>query len=350
MTTRRRFLLSSTSTLALASCEREDEGQPELPKELRVFIWADYIKPELVKRFETEHNCKVVIDTFDSNEAMYAKLKAGATGYDIAVPSSYMVKLMHQQMMLNDIVPGMAPNLRHISGDIANKVYDKLFKVSVPYAVGCTVIAYRKDKIKEPEASWMLFDRADLNPKTTLLNDMRETLGAALRTQGFSINSRDEVELGQARDLVIRWKKNTAKFDNEAYKAGIDSGEFSAVMGYSGDLFQVVAENPQVGILLPKEGVVISCDEFVILKEAPNPFLAHEFINFMLEPNVSAENMEHIGYRCPNKEAMNIVSPSFLSNPVIKIPDEVMNRSEIIEDLGDDLPKWTKAWDAAKAG
>lgn len=349
---KRQFLRSLAASTALAACERRhaDPAARGEPATLHLYMWADYIKPSLVQRFEQEHKCRVVIDTFDSNEAMYAKLKAGATGFDIAIPSSYMVKVMKEQDMLAQIDRAPLPNIINISGDVANKIHDKLMQHSVPYAVSYTVIAYRKDKIDKIDPTWAVFERPDLKGRCTLLNDMRETLGAALRFLGHSINTRDDLQLAEARDLVLKWKKNTAKFDNEAYKTGIDSGEFSLVMGYSGDLFQVVSDNDKVGILIPQEGITMSCDEFVILKEGHNPLLAHEFINFMLDPNVAAENMQEIGYLCPNKPALEQVPRLFLSHPAIHIPDDVKMKTEIIEDLGPDLPKWTKVWDDVKAG
>ena len=348
---KRTFLTSLAATATFASCEKRhaDPGSGQ-PPTLHIYIWADYVKPELVQKFEHDNHCRVVIDTFDSNEAMYAKLKAGATGFDIAVPSSYMVKLMQEQDMIAQIDRHMVPNLMNISSEVANRIYDKLMAHSVPYAISYTVIAYRKDKIDKIEPTWAVFERPDIKSRCTLLNDMRETLGAALKFLGHSINTHDEQHLAAARDLVIKWKHNTAKFDNEAYKAGIDSGEFSLVMGYSGDLFQVVTDNDKVGILVPREGVTMSCDEFVILKQGQNSLLAHQFINFMLDPKIAAENMEWMGYICPNKPALDQVSRDFLAHPAINIPDDVKSKVEVIEDLGSDLPKWTKVWDEVKAG
>lgn len=349
---KRKFISSLAASAAFASCERRhaDPSATGEPPTLHLYMWADYVKPSLVQQFEQENKCRVVIDTFDSNEAMYAKLKAGATGFDIAIPSSYMVKLMQEQDMLSPIDRGMLSNLANISGEVANKVYDKLMQHSVPYAVSYTVVAYRKDKIDKIDPTWAVFERPDIKSRCTLLNDMRETIGAALKFLGHSINTRDEQHLAQARDLVLKWKKNTAKFDNEAYKTGIDSGEFSLVMGYSGDLFQVVSDNDKVGILMPQEGITMSCDEFVILKQGHNSLLAHQFINFLLDAKIAAENMQEIGYLCPNKPALDQVSRDFLKHPAIHIPDELKSKVEVIEDLGADLPKWTKVWDEVKAG
>jgi spermidine/putrescine transport system substrate-binding protein len=327
----------------LSSCARE------LPT-LHIYTWADYISPDLVKRFEDEQGCKVVIDTFDSNESMYARLKAGGGGYDVIFPTSYMIKVMNDQGMLLPLDHSMLPNIKSIDPECLKLVYDQKMEHSVPYTLGYAVIAYRKDKVQNLDPSWAVFGRADLQKRMTLLNDMRESLGAALKFLGYSINTRDEKQLSEARDVLLSWKKNIAKFENEAYKGGIDSGEFHLVHGYSGDLAQVAAENEEVIVAVPKEGATIGCDEMVIPRDAAQTALAHAFINFLCEAKVSAENMEWMGYLCPNVEALKLVSEDFLKNPAVTITPEVKAKCEAFEDLGADLAKYTKVWDEVKAG
>jgi spermidine/putrescine transport system substrate-binding protein len=316
---------------------------------LHIYTWADYLSPEAVRRFESTHRCRVVVDTFDSNESLHARLKAGASGYDLIFPTSYMVELLQQDNLLTPLDHSALPNLKHIDRSVLAKVKDRDMHFAVPYTVGYGVIACRSDRLRDGEPAWSMFDRPNLGRRATLLDDMRETLGAALKSLGYSLNSRSETELAAARDVVLRWKRNIAKFDNEGYKAGIDSGEFLLVHGYSGDLFQVAQENSRVQILVPREGVSIGCDEMVIPKSAPHPDLALKFINHLLDPEVAAENMEWLGYLCPNPEALKRVGPDFLNNPAITIPEEVKARSEVIENLGPDLAKWTKVWDEIKA-
>lgn len=317
--------------------------------ELHLYTWADYIKPELVEKFEAANHCKVVIDTFDSNESMYAKVRAGAAGYDIIVPSSYMVKLMASQGLLLALDQSKLKGLTNIAPEVLAKVGDAKMEHAVPYATSYGVLAYRKDKIKDPQPSWSMLDRANLGRKACILNDMRETLGAALKFLGHSLNTRDEKQLAAARDVVIGWKQHVAKFDNEQYKSAIDAGEFILVHGYSGDLFQVVSDNDKVGILMPKEGMTMACDELVIPKGTANPALAYAWINFILDPAVAAENMEFMGYLMPNTAAVKKVSPDFLSNPAVAIPTDLKAKCEVIDDVGDDLAKYTKVWDEVKA-
>ncbi|WP_395745552.1 spermidine/putrescine ABC transporter substrate-binding protein [Prosthecobacter sp.] len=318
---------------------------------LHLYTWADYISPEVVKKFEQQQHCRVVIDTFDSNESMFAKVKAGATGYDIVFPTAYMIQVMQAQGMLAPLDHKLIPNLPNIDPAALSKVMDKTMEHSVPYTVAYACIAVRKDKMKgqAADATWAMFDRDAFAGRMTLLDDMRESIGAALKSLGHSINTRDDAQLAAARDVLIRWKKNIARFDNEGYKSGIDSAEFLLVHGYSGDLFQVQMENPKVEIMIPREGVTIGCDEMVIPKAARQPALAHAFINFVLDPAIAAENMEWMGYYCPNKPALAKVSAEFLKNPAITIPAELQARCEVIEDLGPDLAKYSKVWDQVKA-
>jgi spermidine/putrescine transport system substrate-binding protein len=316
---------------------------------LHLYTWADYISPEIVEKFEKQHGCEVVIDTFDSNESMYAKLKAGATGYDLVFPTAYMIQVMHAEGLLQNLDHAKLPNLPNIDTAVLAKVIDTKMEHSVPYTFAYAALAIRKDKIKGAEPSYALFDRASLAGRVTLLDDMRESIGAALKSLGHSINTRDDAQLAAAQEVLIRWKKQLARFDNEGYKAGIDSAEFHLVHGYSGDLFQVQMENPKVEILIPREGVTIGCDEMVIPKTAKQTALAHALINFLLDPDIAAENMEWMGYYCPNTPAKAKLSADFLENPAITIPADLAAKCEVIQDLGPDLAKYSKVWDAVKA-
>jgi len=316
---------------------------------LHVYTWADYIKPELVQRFEKETRCRVVIDTFDSNEVMYAKLKAGGGGYDVIVPSSYMVKIMNEQGMLRPLDHSLLPNLRHVDREYLASALDPEMHHSAPYMLTTTVIAYLKSRVPDFEPTWAMFDREDLRGRMTLLNDMRETIGAGLKSLGYSLNTKDEKELKEARDVILRWKKKIAKFENEQYKTGLASGEFFLVHGYSGDVMQVEEENEDIAYAVPKEGTSLSCDDLVIPADAKEVKLAHRFINFIHDPDVAAENTEFIAYLCPNTESYRKLSPEILENPAIFIPRDTRARCEVIEDLGPDNDKYIRIWDEIKA-
>ncbi len=318
-------------------------------KKLHLYTWADYVKPEIIARFEKENRCQVVVDTFDSNESMYAKLKAGATGYDLITPSSYMARIMNGQGMLQPLRRELLPNLKNVDPEYLKIAADREMRYSVPYMLTTTGIGYLASRVKDPEPSWTLFDRADLKGRMTMLNDMRETIGAALKSLGYSLNTRSAAEIAKARDVVIRWKRNLAKFENEQYKSGLGSGEFSLVHGYSGDIFQVQAENADIGFLVPKEGTSISSDDLVIPKDAKQSALAHAFINLLHDPKVAAENSNFISYLCPNAPSYPLLDAALRENPAIFLSAELKAKCEVIEDLGADNALYTKAWDEIKA-
>ena len=177
---KRRHFLSTTSAAlaatALSGCKKSD--QPVL----RIYTWADYLAPDLAKRFEKENNCTLQIDTFDSNEAMYAKLTAGASGYDLLTPSSYMVKTLVRDKMLQPLDAAKLPNLKHVDADYLKRALDPTMAHSVPYMMASTCLGWLGSKVSNPVASYSMLDRADLKGRITLLDDMREVLGAALRS------------------------------------------------------------------------------------------------------------------------------------------------------------------------
>jgi len=316
---------------------------------LHLYTWADYVSPDMVAQFEKDNNCTVVIDTFDSNEAVYAKLKAGATGYDLITPTNYMVAIMAKQGMLQKLDHTKIPNIANLDPTYNKFVSDPTNTYSVPYMFGSAGIAYRKDLVMNFEPTYAMFDRADLKGKMVMLDDMRETIGMALKYLGFSLNTTDDAQLAQAGDVVIRWKKNLAKFDNEQYKNGIASGEFSVAVGYSGDVRQVMAEQKDVGYVAAKEGIPLQVDEFVIPMGAPNAELAHKYIDFMHRADVAAANMNFVYYLCPNKPAYDKLSPEFKADPTVFLPADVLAKSESIVDLGDLNKKYSDLWDKIKA-
>lgn len=342
MKTCRQWIILSLLVVLLAGCGAKKPV-------LNIYNWADYVDEDQLAAFGEEFGCKVVVDTFDSNESMYAKLKAGATGYDVIFPSSYMASTMHEQGMLLPLDASRLPNLVHLDERFAPLLIDKTHAYSVPYAFSYTCIAYRKDKVDHPTASWDLFDDPAYAGRMTLLNDIREVIGAALMKLGYPLNSTDETQINEAADLVIRWKQNIAKFDSEQYKTGIDSSEFVIVQGYSSDIQMVAEENDQIGMLFPREGMSACFDDMVIPASSDNPELALAFINFMCRPDVAAANMEWNLARIPNAAAYELVSDEVRGNAAIFLPPEVMATCRILEDVGSAIGLYSKAWDRIKA-
>ena len=342
---RRHFLSTSSAALAgtlLPSCSLKKKPT------LTVFTWADYLSEEAAAAFEKAHGCQLVIDTFDSNEAMIAKLESGATGYDVLVPTSYAVKELDSKGLLQPLDHSLLPNLANMDKGYLSRALDPTMKVSVPYMMSPTCAAYLTSKLPSAEPSWSLFARSEVKGRATLLDDMRELLGAALKSLGHSLNSTNPVELEAATALVIRWKANIAKFENEQYKSGIASGEFYLVHGYAGDLIAAHEENADIEIVVPGEGTSFSCDDLCIPKATKNSALAHAFINHLSAAETAAENMQWIGYRAPNTAAYGLLPEDFRGSVILFPPDALFAKCESIDYLGDQLPLWNAAWEKVK--
>lgn len=343
---RRHFIASSSAALAtsfLPSCSGNKKKQT-----LTIFTWADYLSDAAAASFEETHSCKIVIDTFDSNEAMIAKIESGATGYDIIVPSSYAVKELDTKGLLQPLDHSLIPNITNMDKEYLTHALDAEMKYSAPYMMAPTCVAYLKSKLPNAESSWNLYARSEIKGRATLLDDMREVLGAALKSLGHSLNSTEPAELEAAAAVAIQWKANIAKFENEQYKSGIASGEFHLVHGYAGDLIAAQSENEDIEIVVPREGASFPCDDLCIPKTSKNISLAHSFINHLCAAETAAENMQWIGYRAPNSAAYSILTEDFRDSAILFPSDELFAKCETISYLGDKLPLWTATWEKVK--
>lgn len=316
---------------------------------LHVYNWVDYINPDLIPEFEKANNCRVVMDNYDSNEAMYAKIQAGAKGYDLIFPSSYMVSIMNKQQMIIPIDHSKIPNIKHIDEAFIKLTEDSAMHHSVPYMISVTGIGYVKSAVGEAvDASWSIFERKDLAGRMTMLDDAREAIGAALKYMGYSLNTTNVDELNAAKEVMLKWKQNLAKYESILYNRGLASQEFLVSQGYNGDVMQVAQEAPDVAFMLPKEGTSIASDDMVIPKDAPNKELAYAFINFLLDPQVAAKNMEYVYYEAPNKAALKLLPQDMLDDPAFHLPEAYMKKCEVVQDLGDKNELYMNVWDSIK--
>ncbi len=238
--------------LALTGCKRKTV--------LHIYTWSDYFSPTLIQRFEKENDCVVMMDIFDSNEMMFAKLQAGGTGYDIIVPTHYFIGKMVNEGMIQKLDKSRLPNLQWLDPEIVSMMNPMLLDYCVPYFMSYTGLGYNKEKLPNFEPSWSVFENPELAGRMTLLDDYTEVLGALGRYLGYTAAELDDPVEGDARmeklvELGLKWRKNVIKFENEQYKNGLSAGEFLVTMGYFSDLSQAVDEQPEtLGFVMPKEG------------------------------------------------------------------------------------------------
>jgi len=316
-------------------------------KVLYIYNWAEYINPELVNKFEKDFNCKIIMDYFDSNEAMYAKLKVGSPGYDLIIPSSYMASIMNKEKMIIALDKSKIPNVKFIEPKYPAKTEDPKMQYSVPYTISFTGLGYNKKKTPNIKPTWGVFGDKKYYRQISMFNDMRESIGAALKYLGYSLNTTDEKQLANAKQLMIQWKKNIAAYQNEEAKTSLADGILLVIQIYNGNIIQMQSDIPEMDFLIPAEGTSIGIEVMVIPSDSENRELAYSFINFMCEPENSTKNMEYINYLCPNTKAIELVNKNLLKK--ITISDALFKKSEVIKDIGKENAKYVRIWDEIKA-
>ena len=350
--------MKATRTLCLAATAALLAGCGGNPRSLHIYTWSDYLAPEVIAEFEKTHGCKVVIDTFDSNETMYAKLKAGGSGYDIITPSSYFVPTMAKEGLIVKLDHSKMPNVKaNFDSSFANQILDPSFTYNVPYAVTYTGFMYAKDKIPQgiDVATWKVLENPAFKGKVTLLDDIREVIGAGLMSLGYSLNSKKPAEIEAAVKEVLKWKPNIRKFDAESYKNEVPSGATWIGHGYSTDTTQVIlgdeeegtAPRNDIGFALPKEGFSIAFDEMVVSSSAPNQKLAYEFMNFMYDGKNAKVNMEYIMGPMPVKPGIDALDEDY--RKLIVLSPDTIKRGQVLAPIDDAMEIYNKAWDRIKA-
>ena len=329
--------------------------------ELHIYTWSDYIATDVIDSFEKALGVKVVVDTFDSNEAMYAKLKAGGTGYDIIMPSSYQIATMAKEGMIIPLDAKKIPNvLKNFDHSFDSQILDPTFKYNVPYAVTYTGFMYLKNKVPAGADvnSWAILGNPAMKGRISLLDDIREVIGAGLMYLGYSINSTNPAEIEAAAAQVIKWRSNIRKFDAESYKTEVPSGATWLGHGYSTDSTQVIVGDEEagaparddIGFALPKEGYTIAFDEMVIAKDAKRKDLAYAFINYIYDGDVAAVNMDYIQGPNPVKPGIEQLDAGL--RDIIVLKPEQLKLGQVLKGFDDQpavMELYNRAWDKIKA-
>ncbi|HEV8613104.1 MAG TPA: spermidine/putrescine ABC transporter substrate-binding protein [Gemmatimonadales bacterium] len=343
-------LLGASAGAVLGSCRSRTSppraGSAELgpiERELNIYNWSDYIAPEIIPAFEREFGVRVTYDTFESSEEMIAKLQAGARGYDLVVPPTYGVTALIATGLLAPLSPRYLPNRGNVAPVFRGLAHDPEDRYSVPWQWGMTGIAWRTDLITSVPDSWNTFLEQSYSGKLTMLDDLRDVIGAFLRLRGHSINSIDPAELATAQRDAIAAKRNLKAYLSAPVKAQLIAGDVWLAQLWNGDAAQAAREQPALQWILPKEGSTLWIDSLVVPASAPHPRAAHEFINFILRPESGAAISAATGYGSPNQAAMPL-----LAHPVPYPSSNELARLEIQEDLGRASVLWDEVWTRIK--
>jgi spermidine/putrescine transport system substrate-binding protein len=359
---RRKFLLSglvAISSLSLKSCGwklgniRTSSVRQGPADQLQIYTWTQYSDPEIIKTFASKTGIKVITDMYDSNEVMLAKLQAGAGGtYSIVYPSDYMVQKMGESGLLSELDKSRLTGLENFFPRFKSPSYDPENRYSIPFTWGTTGFLYNSEKLSTTPDDWNYLwqNKEKLNKKMTLLNDVREVMGGALKMLGHSYNSKNENEIKQAYDKLKELKPHIAAFDTDSWRNQILAGDLLIAMCYSGDGLKVAKENPKLKYVIPKSGSSLWTDTMVIPKTAINLDGAYAWMNFMLKPETAAQISQRQILAPPNQVAVEQLPENIRNNAGLFPDDDILDKCERIAPIGEIEQKYARYWTELTSG
>lgn len=343
-----RYFINSLLIICLILTTSMISSCSDQKQQLNVFTWSGYVSDEIRTGFEDEFGVKVVVDTYATNEDLLTKLSVGAAGYDIIMPSDYMVSIMIKSDMLAELNQNNIPNFKNISPNYLNKYFDPENRYSVPYTFGTAGIAYDSSIISPAPDSWTVLWDENYKNQFSMLDDPRETPGLALKMLGYSLNTTDPEELNQAKKKLIEQKPLVKQYKSEAEELLI-AGDVVMAHCWSGDAMRAAAERPSIRYVIPKEGSSQFIDTVCIPKSAPHKDLAEKFINYLLRPEINAKVSAFTKYGTCVPAANDHLPEEILKHEYIYPTAEVLQSLEWIKDQGDFTPQYSRAWEEIKA-
>lgn len=302
---------------------------------LNIFNWGDYIDPELLEQFEEESGYRVVYETFDSNESMYTKVQQGGTAYDLTIPSEYMIERMIEEDLVLPMDHSKITGLDNIDSEFLDQPFDPDNQYSIPYFWGTLGIVYNEQMVNEEDiTSWSDLWNPEFRESILFIDGAREVIGIGLQTQGYSLNSKNDEELNEAFELLRGLAPNAKALVADEIKMYMIQEEAPVAVTFSGEAADMMWENESLHYILPEEGSNLWFDNMVIPKTAQNTEAAYAFINFMLQPEVAAQNADYIGYSTPNKAAMDLLPEETTEDEQFYPSAETVEKLEVYEDLG----------------
>lgn len=303
----KKILVVISALLVLVGC-----GSSSAPEQtLRVFNWGEYMDMDLIAEFEEENNVKVIYELFESNEAMYTKLQGGEK-YDVIIPSDYMVQRMNEEGLLMELDYSKIPNYSNIIDTLKNRHMDPEGKYTVPYFWGSVGILYNTKEVSSSEVEskgWNIFRDQAYAGKTYYYDSERDAFMVALKALGYSMNTTDSKQIEEAYNWLVEMNKTMQPvYVTDDVIDNMINGIKDLAVVYSGDASYIISENPDMAYYEPKEGTNVWVDTMVIYKDAPNPELAHKWMDFILRETSLEKISEYVGYTSPSQAVIDTLT------------------------------------------
>lgn len=351
--------LALLSISLLSGCGKS-EAEAGKNGEVYVYNWGEYIDESVIDQFEKETGIKVVYDLFETNEEMYPVIEAGGVKYDAVCPSDYMIQKMAQNNLLSEINFDNIPNLKEIDPKYLemSKSFDPENKYSVPYCWGTVGILYNTSMVAPEDVPTKWSDLWDekFNDNILMQDSVRDAFMVALKSLGYSMNTTNEEEIKEAKELLIKQKPLVQAYVIDQVRDKMIGGEAAVGVIYSGEMLYIQNEVKELGLdysleyVIPEEGTNLWIDSWVIPANAPNKENAEKWINFLCRPDIAKKNFDYITYPTPNKGAFDLLDPELKDNKAVFPDDTMLKNSEVYQYLGDDVDRlYNDAWKEVKS-
>lgn len=354
------ILIMAFAALALTACGKSGASGEEGAGEVYVYNWGEYIDESVIDQFEEETGIKVVYDMFETNEEMYPVIEAGGVNYDVICPSDYMIQKMIENDLLAEIDFDKIPNYREIDPRYVemSKSFDPDNKYSVPYCWGTVGILYNTSKVapEDEPTKWSDLWNPKFKGEILMQDSVRDAFMVALKSKGYSMNSTDQQELTEAKDLLIEQKPLVQAYVIDQVRDKMIGGEAAIGVIYSGEMLYIQDQVAELGLdydlkyVLPEEGTNVWIDSWVIPKNARNKENAEKWIDFLCRPEIAKANFEYITYPTPNKGAFDLLDKELQENKAVFPDVDSLKNYEVFKYLGPDVDSmYNELWKEVKS-
>ena len=314
---------------------------------LYIYMFGDYIDPDLIDRFEAETGYELIVDYFDTNEEMYPVIKNSTAEYDVVCASDYMIDKMRKEGLLAEIDFDHVPNSKNLTDNVKAFIedFDPGMRYSVPHTWGTYGIIYNTEMIHGPITSWSQLWSEAYAGEIIMPNAIRECDMVAAKLLGYSMNTLDENELSEITDLLIAQKPLVYSYANDNARDLMIGDSATLAVITSGDVLYAQEENDKLDFVVPEEGTEVWTDCWAIPRAVNNKAGAEAWLNFMLDGEIARVNFEYLTYGIPNKEILDLTD-----NPILNPPAEVLAKCETLANLGNDGDDmYSRYWKLFKA-
>lgn len=326
---------------------------PHYAKQLNFFQWTEYTPQSVLDGFKKKYGISVKMTEYSSNEEMVSKLKAGGLSqYDVTVPSSYTIQPMVQQNLIEKIDRSAVPNLKNIDKSVLGKDFDPNNEYSVPYMIPPCVLVVNTQKVKKPIASFNDLLDPSLKNQLVVVDDERSIIAVALKALGYSINDKDFPHLQAALGWLKKLKPNIKVFDSDSPKTSLISGDCSVGYVWNGEASLAMKANPALKVVWTSESdksPIMEMDNLSVIAGTKHKTEAELFINYLLDPNVSAEITAAYPYTNPNRAAHDLLGAAYLNNTAINIGWDRLAKAEYTDDVGNAITLYDSVWTTFKS-